>query len=209
MKRESIKRILAGVVCAATVFVGSMPAFAAENVIGSENENKTADVAVTATVASSFKVKLPMAIELEEQAEAGEYGPVFSSPETTKIGVQGVLYGKYLNIAVKDVREGSDTFDQENKLTLAHANYDSETGIYEVISEEGAVSADIGLQYHKFYPADHKVNGVTDATNIVSGGSTDVYTNYDFDVTTTSRISADGPTLYYGKMTFFISTVDC
>lgn len=209
MKRDVVKRFLAGVVCAATVITSAVPVFAAENVIGSETESKTAEVAVTATVSSNFKVKLPMAIELEEQEEVGEFGPVFASPKTTKIGVQGVLYGKYLNIAVKDVRTGSGTFEQEDKLTLAHAIYDKETGIYEVISEDGAVTADLDLQYHKFYPAAYNIKGASDATNIVAGGATDVYTNYDFGVTTTSRISADGPTLYYGKMTFFITTVDC
>ncbi|MBP3278253.1 MAG: hypothetical protein J6M44_04770, partial [Butyrivibrio sp.] len=83
MKRDVVKRFLAGVVCAATVITSAVPVFAAENVIGSETESKTAEVAVTATVSSNFKVKLPMAIELEEQEEVGEFGPVFASPKTT------------------------------------------------------------------------------------------------------------------------------
>lgn len=208
MNRKNIKRVIAGFLCAATTMAGSIQAYAAENVIDSTNGSKSADVAVTATVSSSYKVKLPMDIELSESKEMASFGPVFTSPKSTKVGVQGVLYGKYLNIAVKDVREGSNTFDKENKLTLAHATYDTEKGIYEVANENGAVTADLTMQYHKFYPSSYNVSGIEDATNIVSGGMTDAYTDYDFNVTTTSKVSADGPTLYYGKMTFFITTVD-
>lgn len=208
MRRKNFNKMLAGVVCAATVITSSVTSLAADNVIESGNGVKSADVKVTATVASNYKVKLPMDIELKEQEKPGVNGPVFSSPKSTKIGVQGVLYGKYLNIAVKDVRTGSATFDEENKLTLAHATYDKENGVYEVVNEDGAVSADLNMKYHKFYPTSYDVSGIQDATNIVSGGVTDAYTDYDFNVTTTSKISADGPTLYYGKMTFFITTVE-
>ncbi len=204
--KTRITNLLAGTVSVMMMIMSSISAYATDNVITSEAGAKSADVAVTANVSSNFKVKLPMAIELQELDEESEWGPVFASPKNTKIGVQGVLYGKCLKIAVKDVRPNSLTFDKENKLTLGQATYDAEAGTYSVENEDGAVSADVTLAYHKFYPASYDISGVEDATNIVSGGVTEVYTEYDFGVSTTSKVTADSNTLYYGKLTFCVST---
>lgn len=206
--KKTMTTVMAGMVSAAMIMVNAFPAYAADNVISSESATRSADVAVTATVASNFKVKLPMAIELKETKDQADWGPVFASPESTKVGVQGVLYGKCLKIAVKDVRTDSLTYDKENVLTLGQATYDSEAGTYKVASESGAVSADVDLEYHMFYPESYDVTGIEDATNIVPGGLTDVYTNYDFGISTTSKVTADSNTLYYGKLTFCITTED-
>ncbi len=208
MNKKNMKRIISGLLCAATIQAATIPAFAADNVITSTGETKSADVAVTATVESSYKVRLPMSIELKESADMGDFGPVFTSAKKGKVGVQGVLYGKYLNISVKDARTGSKTYDQENKLTLAKAKYDEKKGTYEVKNEDDAVSAVMKMEFSKFYPARYDVSGIDGATMIAENGNADGYTDYDFNICTTSKITADGPTLYYGKMTFFISTVD-
>lgn len=206
--RKTVTNVMASMASVVMIMANVFPSYAADNVISSESESRAADVAVTATVASNFKVKLPMAIELKETKDASDFGPVFKSPESTKVGVQGILYGKCLKISVKDVRPNSLTYDKENLLTLGQATYDEKTGTYNVASEDGAVSADVDLAYHKFYPESYDVSGVEDATNIVPGGLSDVYTNYDFGVKTTSKVSADSNTLYYGKLTFCITTED-
>lgn len=206
--RKTVTNLMAGMASAVVIMTNAFPAYAADNVISSDSGSRSADVAVTASVASNFKVKLPMAIELKETKDAADYGPVFESPESTKVGVQGILYGKCLKISVKDVRPNSLTYEKENQLTLGQATYDESTGTYNVASEDGAVSADVELDYHNFYPASYDVSGVEDATNIVPGGLSDVYTNYNFGVRTTSKVSADSNTLYYGKLTFCITTED-
>lgn len=206
--RKTMTTVMAGLVSAAMIMVNTFPAYAADSIISSESSTRSADVAVTATVASYFKVKLPMAIELKETKDQAEWGPIFASPESTKVGVQGVLYGKCLKISVKDVRTDSVTYDKENVLTLGQATFDAESGTYNVASENGAVSADVDLEFHKFYPESYDVSGIEDATNIVPGGLTEVYTNYDFNISTTSKVSADSNTLYYGKLTFCITSED-
>ncbi len=201
MINRKIKNMFTGIMSAVMIMSMAIPVCAADQTISSDDTDKTKNVAVTATVTSSFKVKLPMAIELAETGEVEDYGPVFASPSSIKIGVQGNLYGKYLNLAVKDSRSNSATFNQTDKLTLGQATYDASAGTYDVASEEGAVTASVDPTFHKFYPISVTTLPDEDSTNIISGGASETFTEYPFTVRTTSRVTADGTTLYYGSLT--------
>lgn len=201
MFNKKFRKTITGIMAAAMIMGAALPVCAADQTITSDDTDKTRDVAVTATVTSSFKVRLPMAIELEETGEVEDYGPVFGSSDAYKIGVQGNLYGKYLSLAVKDSRTNSATYNQVDKLTLGQATYDSGAGTYDVASEEGAVSASVSPIFHKFYPNSVTTLPDEDSTNIISGGTSETFTEYPFTVRTTSRVTADGTTLYYGSLT--------
>ena len=208
MFNKKLRKAITGIIAATMIMGAALPVCAADQTITSDDTNKTRDVAVTATVVSSFKVRLPMAIELEETDEVEDYGPVFESPSSIKIGVQGNMYGKYLNLAVKDSRTNSATYNQADKLTFGQATYNSGAGTYDVASEEGSVTASVDPTFHKFYQVSVTTLPDDDSTNIVSGGASETFTEYPFSVRTTSRVTADGTTLYYGAITVSASVVN-
>ena len=221
MLKKKFQKLFAGGMTAALLLTSTMPVYAAgTQTITSDSTDKTATVSVTATVESSFQVKLPMSIELTETSQVEDYGPVFASPtysydsntntaSGTYVGISGVLYGKYLNVTVKDSRPNSPynvATGHDYELALGQATYNSAEGTYTVADESTDVYADVNFDYHKFYPISE--TSVPDgATNLLSSSS-GAATNYPLDIRTKSKVTADGTTLYYGQITFTVEAVE-
>ena len=54
--RKTMTTVMASLVSAAMIMVNTFPAYAADNIISSESSTRSADVAVTATVASNCEL---------------------------------------------------------------------------------------------------------------------------------------------------------
>lgn len=219
MLKNKMKRLCAGVLSAAMLFSSTMPVMAAgTQTINGSDAVRSKTVQINARVVSGFTVTLPMAIDLADTGTADEHGVVFASPEYsydtgtstasgTYIGVSGAMYGKYLEIVVRDSRVNSpyNTAGHENELALGRATYSS--GTYTVANEDYDVYADVNLDAHKFYPAS-ATSLPADAVNIVPGTANEVDRLYPLDIRTKSEVTIDGTTLYYGQITFTCTVHD-
>lgn len=131
MKKRFVTTIFAAAMMVSAIGTGVTPVFAeeAENyTIEAETENKNADVLVTATVDSTFKVLIPKTVTLAKEDDTIHYGANYS----VKVVDADIRPDQSLDISVpQTITMTEETLGEEKAQTIKNVK----------VAEDGAISS--------------------------------------------------------------------